>query len=253
MIRILLILGFVLSVSLVSAQKRTESPILSHVTMLSSDSLRNRGAGSDNERLTNKYLRSSWVIGKKTSFYSWEYFLKDGSDSIASEMVGTFLYNKSKATILLCADLENSSDVACLVGLQNTLAKMKLDVNVMVVSVTGKNGGHQGLDYLADHMPKKSKDIRLVIYLNDVGRMNRDNPQLSISATNGILEELIVLTKQFQLVKLDDSSLLEGATKNYFKKGIQSLTVSTPVTENPINSDSLNQVRDFLVQWISTK
>lgn len=253
MIKWILVIGWVIGVNCVNAQVGTELQILKHINYLSSDSMRSRIAGSETEKNANKYIRENWFNGKRTSFYSWEYILTKDTDSLMSEMVGTFLYNKAKATILLTADLENSADIALLLGLQNQLAQLKLDVNVMVVSVTSQNDGHQGLDYLLTHMPKKARDIRLLIHLNEVGGMSKENPVLTITSTAGIYEELQLMTKQFELSKAEDSLLNAGDEKNYVQKGIQCLAVSVKDDVSKVNTHGLHQVQEFLVQWVITK
>ena len=130
---------------------------------------------------------------------------------------------------------------------------MKLDANVMVVSVTSSNNGHQGLDYLATHMPKKARDIRLVIHLNELGNISNDNPSIIVTATEGIFEELELMTKQFEIEKKDNLKLMEGDMKNYIQRGVQCLSISTDNTEGPINTHGIHQVQEFLVQWVITK
>ena len=253
MIKWIVVIGCMLSLSALKAQKGTELQILKHVNFLSTDLLKKRSAGSDAERLSNNYIRENWANGKRTSFYSWEYELNKDSVSLKSEMVGTFLYNKAKATILIAADLESSSDIAVLLGLQNQLSQLKLDVNVMVVGVTSNGNGHQGLDYLLTHMPKKARDIRLLIHLNEVGGMDKGNPVLKITSTAGIFEELQLMTKQFELTQIEDQLLITGEEKTYVQKGIQCLVVSAANEESKVNVHGLHQIQEFLVQWVITK
>ena len=249
----ILFVGYVLSMNVLIAQNGTELEILKHVNYLSADVIKSRVAGSENERIANKYIRENWGDGKRTSFYSWEYELNKDSVSLQSEMVGTFLYNKAKATILIAADLESSSDIAVLLGLQNQLSQLKLDVNVMVVGVTSNGNGHQGLDYLLTHMPKKARDIRLLIHLNEVGGMDKGNPVLKITSTAGIFEELQLMTKQFELTQIEDQLLITGEEKTYVQKGIQCLVVSAANEESKVNTHGMHQVQEFLVQWVITK
>lgn len=253
MIKWIVVTGCMLILSALKAQKGTELQILKHINFLSTDLLKERSAGSGAERLSNNYIRENWANGKRTSFYSWEYELNKDSISSKSEMVGAFLYNKAKATVLLAADLESSSDIAVLLGLQNELSQLKLDVNVMVVSITSANNGHQGLDYLLTHMPKKARDIRLLIHLNEVGGMDKDNPILKITSTAGIFEELQLMTKQFELVKAEESLLIVGDEKNYVQKGIQCLVASAADDASKVNVHGLHQIQEFLVQWVITK
>jgi hypothetical protein len=248
-----LIVGCMLCLSAVNAQKGTELQILKHVNFFSTDLMKERSAGSEAERLSNNYIRENWASGKRTSFYSWEYELNQDTVTLTSEMVGSFLYNKAKATILLAADLESASDIAVLLGLQNELAELKLDVNVMVVSVTSFNNGHQGLDHLLTHMPKKARDIRLLIHMNEVGGMSKENPILTITSTAGIFEELQLMPKQFELAQAEDSLLSVGEEKTYVQKGIQCLVVSAKDDESKLNTHGLHQTQDFLVQWVITK
>ena len=249
----ILVLLCVLSMNALTAQNGSELQLLKHVNYLSADALKSRVAGSENERIANKYIRENWGDGKRTSFYSWEYDLNKDTVTLKSEMVGTFLYNKAKATILLVADLESSSDIAVLLGLQNELSQLKLDVNVMVVGVTSSNNGHQGLDYLLTHMPKKARDIRLLIHLNELGGMDNDNPVLTVTATAGIFEELQLMTKQFELAQLEGSLLTEGEEQAYVQKGIQCLVVSAEDEESKVNTRGMHQIQEFLVQWVITK
>lgn len=243
---------FLLVVGSVHSQTGTELQLLKHVNFLSSDILKDRAAGSEKEREANKYIRENWGDGKRTNFYSWEHEIVREQDTVLSEMVGTFLYNKAKATVLIGAELENAADLAVLIGIQNLLCEMKLDVNVMVVSMTSYQNGHQGLDYLRTHMPKKAKDIRLVIYLNEVGGMDVNNPKLHISATQGIFEELQLLTKQFELSKEEDVELKTGATQPYIANQIQALTVSSK-NEGELNTRGMQQIQNFIVDWVVTK
>lgn len=245
-------LFFTLSFNLVFGQASSEIHIIQHINSLSTDSMKYRPVGSRGERSANKYIRENWGDGKRASFYSWEYKLNNGTDSLTSEMVGCFLRNKAKATILIGAPLENSRDVAAFLGLQNELALLKLDVNVMLVAVTGKDNGHQGLEYLATHMPKSARDIRLVINLNGIGNLDKIKPELSITATAGIFQELQSLIKQFELIEEDTTFLTQLGTRNYYNKGIQCLSLSTN-PENELNTNGILQIQEFLVQWIKTK
>lgn len=251
--KLLAFLLYTLSFNLVFGQSSSEIHIIQHINSLSTDSLKVRPAGSIGERNANQYIRKNWGDGKRASFYSWEYNIKNGTDSITSEMVGCFLYNKAKATILIGAPLENAADVALFLGLQHELAQLKLDVNVMLVAVTSKDNGHQGLDYLATHMPKKARDIRLLISLNDIGKMDKTKPELSVNATAGIFQELQTIMKQFELIEEDISGLNEIGTKNYYNKGIQCLSLTTDNSENIVNTNGVFMIQQFLVQWIMTK
>lgn len=252
MIKWILVIGWVMSLSFVNAQIGSELQLLKYVNAFSSDSLKLRSAGSEMERKANKYIRENWVDGKRTSFYSWEYTFKKDADSLKSEMVGTFLYNKAKATILIGASLEKSTDIALLIGLQNQLSQLKLDVNVILVGFTDYDNQHLGANYIATHLPKKAKDIRLIIHLNDVGGMSKENGVLSVAATAGIFEELQLLPKLFELEKLEDALLIERDTKNYYNRGIQCLSVTTN-SENALNTNGIHKIQEFLVQWVITK
>lgn len=253
MIKSTVFIFFVLGFNFVFGQS-SEIKIIQHINSLSTDSMKARSVGSRGEENANKYIRENWGQGKRTTYYSWEYNLKKDADSVTSEMVGSFLYNKAKATILISAPLENAADVSLFLGLQSELAQLKLDVNVILVAVTGMNNGHQGLDYLATHMPKKAKDIRLLINLNNIGNMDKEKPELSITATTGIFQELQTMIKQFELVEQDVALLSELGTKNYFNRGIQCLSItSNGSDESLINTNGVNQIQEFLVQWIKTK
>jgi len=254
MIKSVVFVFCVLSFNFVFGQA-SEIKLIQHINSLSMDSMEVRSAGSRGEKNANKYIRENWGQGKRTTYYSWEYNLKKDADSVTSEMVGSFLYNKAKATILIAAPLENAADVALFLGLQSELAQLKLDVNIMLVAVTSYNNGHQGLDYLATHMPKKARDIRLVINLNDIGNMDKAKPELSINATSGIFQELQTMIKQFELVEQDMVLLNELGTKNYYNRGIQCLSISTVKgsDEISVNTHGVAQIQEFLVQWIKTK
>lgn len=254
MIKSLVLFFYIFSLSFMFGQNGSEVNIIRYVSTLSTDSLKVRAVGSSSERNANKFIRKNWGDGKRTSFYSWEYDIVDGKDTIKSEMVGSFLYNKAKATILIGAPLQNTADVALFLSLQHELAQLKLDVNVMLVAVTGKDSGHQGLDYLATHMPKKARDIRLLIDLNGIGGMDREKPELYITATAGIFQELQTMIKQFELVEEDTQLLNDSDAKNYFSRGVQCLSISTKSKEETsINTNGVLQIKDFLVQWIQIK
>lgn len=253
MIKSLVFIFYIFSLCFLFGQSGSEVNIIRTVSALSSDSMRVRTAGSTGERNANMFIRKNWGDGKRTSFYSWEYDIVDGADTTKSEMVGSFLYNKAKATILIGAPLENTADVALFLALQHELAQLKLDVNVMLVAVTSKDNGNQGLDYLATHMPKKGRDIRLLINLNDIGGMDKEKPELYVTATSGIFKELQTLIKQFELVEEDVQLLNHSDAKNYFSRGVQCLSISTKNEEESINTNGVLQIKDFLVQWIQIK
>ena len=143
-----------LCLSAVNAQKGTELQILKHVNFFSTDLMKERSAGSEAERLSNNYIRENWASGKRTSFYSWEYELNQDTVTLTSEMVGSFLYNKAKATILLAADLESASDIAVLLGLQNELAEF---VNKEAAYLL--NFGYQGMVSTIDALVNKNDII----------------------------------------------------------------------------------------------
>ena len=115
MIKWMLLISLMIGVNSLNAQVGTELQLLKHINFLSTDSIKVRAAGSQAERNANKYIRENWENGKRTSFYSWEYRIVNGGDSLTSEMVGTFLYNKAKATILISADLESigANEIGC--------------------------------------------------------------------------------------------------------------------------------------------
>ena len=242
----------ILSLSFVFGQNSSEIQIIQHTNSLSSDSMKVRSFGSRGERNTNQYIRDNWGDGKRTSYYSWEYSIIKDSTETTSEMVGSLLRNKSKATILITAPLVNAADVALFLGLQTELAQLKLDVNIMLVAFTEFNNGHQGLDYLATHMPKKAEDIKLLINLNGIGNMAKEKPELAVTSTAGIFQELQTLIKQFEITEMDTSNLTMMGTKNYYDRGIQCLSLSTN-SENPLNTSGIIQIQDFLIQWIKTK
>jgi len=252
MLRWIVVIATIFSYNVINAQVSGEIQLLKDINHLSMDSIKDRKPGTENERLANKYIRENWGSGKRTSYYSWEYLIINSGDTVSSEMVGSFLYNKAKATILLVADLESSADISLLLNLQNELAQLKLDANVMVVTLTSLNNEHQGLDYLLTHMPKKAKDIRLVIHLNETGHMKKESPTLLVSATSGIFEELQLIIKQFEIVQMDDAQLLNGDTSYAISKGIQALTVSTEI-DSPIDVHGMKQIQEFLVQWVISK
>lgn len=253
MIKSLAFFFYFFSIATIFGQTGSEVNIIRTVSALSTDSMKVRSVGSSGERNANKFIRKNWGDGKRTSFYSWEYDIVDGADTIKSEMVGSFLYNKAKATILIGAPLENTADVALFLALQHELSQLKLDVNVMLVAVTSKDNGHQGLDYLATHMPKKARDIRLLIDLDGIGSMNIEKPELYVKATAGIFQELQSMIKQFELVEEDVQLLNQSDAKNYFNRGVQCLSISNKNEEDSINTNGILQVKDFLVQWIQIK
>ncbi len=253
MIKLISVIGCVLFINASIAQNGTQLQLLKHFNFLSSDVMKSREAGSDGERKTNNYIRENWGDGKRTSFYSWEYDLNSDTVSLKSEMVGTFLYNKSKATILIAADLENSADIAVLLGIQNELSQIKLDVNVMIVGVTSKDNGHDGLDYLLTHMPKKARDIRLLIHLSDIGSLTKENPNLTVISTAGIFEELQLIPNQFELIKGETSLLANSDGKMYYEKGIQCLALSSANQSLLLDSQWAHQLQEFIVQWVITK
>lgn len=254
MAKSLLFFFYILSIGFIFGQTGSEVNIIRYVNALSTDSMKVRSVGSDGENNANKFIRKNWGDGKRTSYYSWEYNIVDGADTIKSEMVGSFLYNKAKATILIGAPLENTADVALFLALQHELAQLKLSVNVMLVAVTSMDNGHQGLDYLATHMPKKGRDIRLLIDLNGIGSMNKEKPELYIKATTGIFQELQTMIKQFELAEEDVQLLNDSDARSYFSKGVQCLSISTKnEEETSINTNGILQIKDFLVQWIQIK
>lgn len=253
MIKSLAFFFYFFSIATIFGQTGSEVNIIRTVSALSTDSMKVRSVGSNGERNANKFIRKNWGDGKRTSFYSWEYDIVDTADTIKSEMVGSFLYNKAKATILIGAPLENTADVALFLALQHELSQLKLDVNVMLVAVTSKDNGHQGLDYLATHMPKKARDIRLLIDLDGIGSMNIEKPELYVKATAGIFQELQSMIKQFELVEEDVQLLNQSDAKNYFNRGVQCLSISNKNEEDSINTNGIIQVKDFLVQWIQIK
>ena len=163
-------------------------------------------------------------------------------------MKGFFVNNHSNKTILIGAHIDhigygdqlslsyksdeihngaddNASGVAVLIELCKLLSSEKLGVNFLIVPFTAHEIGTFGSQYLAEHLPKKVKNILLMINLDMVGRMDPSSNALYASLSDpGLFPKPNNFCK---LVATDNKKIQLLDSKHFVAKGIPAISFST--------------------------
>ncbi len=249
-----------------------------HVQFLSSDQLEGRATGSKGELLANNYLKKA-LSTKRSQWLSWYYSVPLDSQVVQSEMVGCFINNHSRNTVLIGAHIDhigwggklskspgkknihngaddNASGVALLIEIQRYLAQNRVPYNVLFIAFTGHEIGTKGSEYVVNHLPKKARNIAFVLNFDMVGRMDPTTNKCYVSTNYPDLFEQTPKNLLFQQLDTTRLSLLD--TKHWFIQSIPCATITTGMhndyhkmsdDEVYINYTGLNTLLGFFKSW----
>lgn len=255
-----------------------------HIVFLASDSLKGRATGSPEEAIANQYIRQEWSVKKrKTEVVLWDYTIFQENDTLPSQMIGSFINNKSKHTLLIGAHIDhigsggvlsksigkhevhngaddNASGVAILIELQRHLAKQKLPFNVLLVAFTGHEIGTYGSAHLSTHLTEKYGKVFCMLNMDMVGRMDPETKKLFVSCSDTLAGSFESNT--LKAVRTDDTRLQILDTKYFVAKHIPCATFTTGMhndyhrtTDDAayINIVGMLATLQYLETWIGTK
>jgi Zn-dependent M28 family amino/carboxypeptidase len=218
-----------------------------HVNYLAADALEGRATGSKGEQLANAYLKDSFSK-KRSRLYSWQYTIPTDTLAIHSELIGTYISNKSEKTVLIGAHVDhigwggelskspgkkqvhngaddNASGVALLIELQRFFTNKRLPYNILLVAYTGHEIGTKGSEYVFHHLPKRVAPIAFVLNFDMVGRMDSFSKKCYVSTNYPSLFEHS--TKDLTITVQDTSKVKILDTKHWYNVGIPAATFST--------------------------
>ena len=228
--------------------------LFEHVCFLASDDLQGRSAGSEYELKATEYVGDAFKDLKKIRVFTWKVpAQKKDSSQVLSTMKGFFIDNHSKNTILIGAHIDhigfgdqlsmsfktneihngaddNASGVAVLIELGIYLSQKKQPVNFLIVPFTAHEIGTFGSKYLSEHLPKKVKNVCLMINLDMVGRMNPSPQELyaSVSDPNVFPK----MNDYCKIAATDNKKIQLLDTKHFVAKGIPAISFSTGMHED---------------------
>lgn len=218
-----------------------------HVNFLADDALEGRATGSKGEQLANAYMKEAFSK-KRSRIYTWQYTIPTDTLAIHSEMIGAYISNKSKKTVLIGAHIDhigwggelskspgkkqvhngaddNASGVALLIELQRYFTTKRLPYNILLVAYTGHEIGTKGSEYVFHHLPKKVTPIAFVLNFDMVGRMDLASKKCYVSTNYPSLFEYS--TKDLTITVQDTSKVKILDTKHWYNIGIPAATFST--------------------------
>jgi Zn-dependent M28 family amino/carboxypeptidase len=248
--KISVLLVILLFSSFLRAQSELQMNLKKHVSYLASDDLKGRTTGTKEEELSNDYVLVQWIKNKKTKIFKWEFEINYDSTLIHSNMIGCFVNNKKDSTILISAHIDhigfggklsqsfkddeihngaddNASGVAWLIELQKELADKKLNYTLLFVPFTAHEIGLFGSEYLSNNLPKKAKNIALVINADMIGRQQKNPEVLYVSCQDALVNKIKIGTWEFKLDYTGTKKIELLDTKHFLKNGIPCVTIST--------------------------
>lgn len=250
MLKTILYFLFLFDALFIQAQSEMVRSLQQHVRFLAADSLKGRATGSKEEAFVNQYLIQNLRRAKNVSMLHWRYSFTKEKQIYNSEMVGCFVNNKSKKTILISAHVDhigwgsnlslshknnevhngaddNASGVALVLELQKLLVLENLGVNVLFVFYSGHELGLFGSEYLVNNLSKKWKNILLTLNFDMVGRMDKELQKVFVSSSDSLKGKFNSAFTQCNLIEADDQRLLSLDCSHFHKRGIPSATFST--------------------------
>ncbi len=190
------------------AENVSKQNLKKHISYLSSDDLQGRLTGSEGEKKAAKYIAKELKRAKvKTTIQPFEYSVKlnphdeTSSKPMRGNNVVGFLDNGAKKTVVIGAHYDhiglnehnnstlpnskgqihngaddNASGVSAVLELARMFGKnrKKENVNFVFALFSGEEDGLIGSKHLAEHLLKDRKDIKAMINLDMVGRLNKD-------------------------------------------------------------------------------
>lgn len=253
-----------------------------HVQYLASDSMKGRSAGTLQELEAGHYFLKETKKHGHSRIYKWTFEApKKDSTVIKSTMFGRFINNHSDQTLVIGAHIDhigfgdhlslshkeegihngaddNASGVAALIELHNRLSTQKLPFNLLIVPFTAHEIGTFGSAYLANHLPKKAKNVYCMLNLDMIGRMDPIDRKLYISSTDTLFnnQEPTFLN----LSQTDNKRLYQLDCKHFVSSGIPTATFTTGIhadyhkisdDEQYINYNGIIATTLFLENWIT--
>jgi hypothetical protein len=241
---------FFLGISFAKAQVNASvfNKLKSHVLFLSSDSLKGRSAGSEEERIANTYVTNHFLVNRKSKNKSWNFTVS--KDSVFKcQMVGSFISNKSPNTILIGAHVDhiglggvlskspgkkivhngaddNAAGVAVLIELQRYFARKKLPFNLLLVAYTAHEVGTFGSEYLSKNLDSTFGNLVGVLNWDMIGRLDKENNNLYVSC-NQAADSLFSSTNYIHLVFQDQMKVEMLDTKHFLNRAIPCATFTT--------------------------
>jgi hypothetical protein len=219
-----------------------------HILFLASDSLMGRAAGSQQELTANNYVKSQFLVTRRSKNHYWNFSVN--KDSVFQcQMVGSFVSNKSPFTLLVGAHIDhiglggplskslgkkqvhngaddNASGVALLIELQRYFAKRKLPFNLLVVAYTAHEIGTFGSEYLSQNLDSRYGKLVGVFNWDMVGRLDEENHHLYISC-NRQADSLFGATPFINPVYQDRRKLELLDTRHFLDRMIPCATFNT--------------------------
>ncbi len=256
----------------------------SHISFLASDSMKGRSTGSKEEKLANIYVRENWASKNgKTEFLIWNYSIYTLEDTIQSQMIGNFINNKSKQTILIGAHIDhiglggklsksygkhdvhngaddNASGVGLLIELQRYYSTKRLPFNLLFVAFTGHEIGTYGSEYLAQHLDKKFGELFCMLNFDMIGRMDPSSQKLYVSCSESLAQSFN--TSELTLSIADSTRLTILDSQHFLNQGIPSATFTTGMHDDYhrisddakfINYAGMYQILLFFENWINNQ
>lgn len=250
MIKTGLLIVFLVGISLAKAQVNSGvfNKLKSHVLFLSSDSLKGRSAGSDEEKLANRYVIDHFLENRRSKNQSWNFTVS--KDSVFHcQMVGSFISTNSPNTVLIGAHIDhigmggvlskspgkknvhngaddNAAGVAVLIELQRYFARKKLPYNLLLVAYTAHEVGTYGSEYLSKNLDTTFGNLVGVLNWDMIGRLNKENNNLYISC-NQAADSLFPSTKYIHPVYQDQMKVEMLDTKHFLNRAIPCATFTT--------------------------
>lgn len=252
------------------------------VLFLASDSMKGRSTGTPEELYAGRYFLEQTAKYKHSKTCKWTFkATKKDSVVVTSTMYGRFINNHSNYTLLVGAHIDhigygdnlslshrdsgihngaddNASGVAALIEMHNYLATKKLPFNLLFVPFTAHEVGTFGSAYLANHLPRKVKNLFCMINLDMIGRMDPAEKKLYIAATDSLFKNQY--STFLNLSQTDNKRLFQLDCKHFVTKGIPTATFTTGVhvdyhkisdDEKYINYNGIIATTLFLENWIS--
>jgi Zn-dependent M28 family amino/carboxypeptidase len=263
---------------------QTINEIKSHISFLASDSLKGRNTGSYEEIIANNYVRDNWAIKKrKSKILTWNYQIITSEDTIQSQMIGSFIDNKSKQTLVIGAHIDhiglggelsksygkndvhngaddNASGVAILIELQRYYSIKKLPFNMLFIAFTGHEIGTFGAEYITKQLTKKYGEFFCMLNFDMIGRMDIHSKKLFVSCSDQLSNSFT--SSDIVITLTDNSRLTILDTKHFVQQGIPSATFTTGMHDDYhrisddsefINYSGMYETLLFLENWINTQ
>jgi hypothetical protein len=238
------------------SQQFDQAKILSHIKILSSDSLKGRGTGKEGEKMAAAYIQSQFKKLKlkpkgdnKTYLQSFTFKSGahgEGEAGTAKNVVG-YLDNKAATTIIIGAHYDhlgsgdqggsldanpqdkihngaddNASGVAGVIELARYLStnKVKEKNNFLFLCFSGEELGLYGSKYFTEH---STIDLSSVNYMDMIGRLDHQSKNLLVhgTGTSPTWEPLLKKLANDQVnIKTDSSGIGPSDHTSFYLKNI---------------------------------